>query len=101
MYFLAQNTPSLSCGCAFLGIYQLAVDLYPVEAASTSAAFVILIGRIGSILAPFIFEAFAAWESFYNLLSITSAITLLMTLWVIRSPVPAEKLALAEKEADM
>jgi len=101
MYFLAQNTPSLSCGCAFLGIYQLAVDLYPVEAASTSAAFVILIGRIGSILAPFIFEAFAAWESFYNLLSITSAITLLMTLWVIRSPAPAEKLALAEKEADM
>eukprot|EP00404_Azadinium_spinosum_P024545 CAMPEP_0180612018 /NCGR_PEP_ID=MMETSP1037_2-20121125/30139_1 /TAXON_ID=632150 /ORGANISM="Azadinium spinosum, Strain 3D9" /LENGTH=477 /DNA_ID=CAMNT_0022631595 /DNA_START=69 /DNA_END=1499 /DNA_ORIENTATION=- len=102
-YYFAQNAPSPTGGCIFLGVYQLSVDLYPVQAASTSAAVVLFCGRIGAIVGPFIFEAFPHWEYFYTFLAILCAISLILTMTLLGVPTPAaaDKKALIEKGEDL
>merc|ERR1719245_452452 len=103
IYYFAQTVHHIACPCALLGAYQLAVDLYPVQAASTSAAVVIFTGRIGPIAAPFIFETFKNWQGFYYFIAILCAISFLMATMLLSPPLPAaiDQKAPVEKANDL
>merc|ERR1719203_1496339 len=80
LYLISQNVPGVVPSLGFLACYQLAVDLFPVRARATSTAVIVSVGRVASILAPFLYEAFAAWQSFYILMVILCMVTLVLTL---------------------
>jgi len=80
LYLSSQNTPMVASAMGILGVYQLAVDLFPVRSRVISAGVCIAAGRITAISAPFVFESFAHWQHFYLLMVGLCLITAGMSL---------------------
>jgi len=84
LYFAAQNAPGACATFSFIIIYQLAVDVYPVQVASTAAGLVLMVGKTGALVAPFLFTVFNDWWNFYYMLAQMAALSLLMCMTLLR-----------------
>merc|ERR1719195_148181 len=88
IYYVCQNLPSVCVSCGFVAVYQLAIDLYPMQIAATSAAIIVVYGRIGSICVSYIFEIFTNWQGFYFFLAALCFLTMVMQMTLLASAPP-------------
>jgi MFS family permease len=83
LFFAGQMAPG-ACGTfGFLIVYQLAVDAYPVQVASTAAGVILMTGKTGALAAPFLFTVWENWWNFYYLLVVFASISLVLSLAVL------------------
>jgi len=79
-------------------LYILSVEIYPVALAATGSAISVGGGRIGSTVAPFLFESMKSWQHFYLLLAAMSALGLLLFSLL---PDPQETKELADADLQL
>jgi len=98
IYLVSQNLPGNGSIFGFLVVYQLAVDAYPINVASTAAGIVMMSGKVGCMVSPFVFELSGDVDhfgNFYMLLAIMGILSLGLALTSM-SFVPYEELVVAQ-----
>lgn len=81
VYYTVQYVQPLALAVMVLVLYFLAVDVYPTRAAATGGAICVGGGRMGSILAPFLFEWLPGdWTNFFYLMAMFCAISSILVL---------------------
>jgi len=83
-YFLGQYLPLLGIAFGWIGTYQLSVETFPTSVAVTGSGLVCACGRLGAILAPYMFEYLpGGWRHFYMLMALlaTMAAVLSAPVW--------------------
>lgn len=96
LYYIGVNLPTVAECAGFTAIYQLSVDLYPVNAAATSSGVVVTAGRLSAIVWPLLFEAVGGlqqWHRYYYVLITMCAVTFPSVWCAIPaiSPLPTSK----------
>jgi len=77
MYLVSQNLPGSCTIFGFTVVYQLAVDAYPINVASTAAGIVMMSGKVGCMLSPFVFELSGDVDHFWNFYMLLAAMGML------------------------
>lgn len=74
-YYFGQALPGVGLIQAWIGAFQLPLDIYPAELAVTGSGLCIACGRVGSISAPYIFEIVygRGWQTYWNFMAASSA----------------------------
>jgi len=78
LYFAGQYLPLLGNGFVSLSALHMSVEIYPTVATATSAGVINAFGRLGSIIAPFLFECLHQWQEFYYSMIVFSLMLLFL-----------------------
>jgi len=78
LYFAGQYLPLWGNGFVILSAFHMSVEIYPTIAAATAAGIINAFGRLGSMIAPFVFECLHRWQTFYELMVVFSLMLLFL-----------------------
>lgn len=81
LYYASQYLEPFGNSLMSIMLFYLAVDSYPPAAAATGSGFCVGGGKLGSIIAPFVFEGLpGSWTSFYYVMASMCAISMILVL---------------------
>lgn len=83
IYHVSQNSPGVCGTFGFAVIYQLAVEVYPVNLASTSVGVVLLCGKLGGLVSSYVYAMCFDWQEFYNILASMALFSLVLSLTLL------------------
>lgn len=84
LYILGVQAPGVLSGFGFTVVYVLAVDVYPVNFASSAGGLVMFFGKLGALLSSYAYSWCSDWEEFYNILIGMSSISLVLSIACLR-----------------
>lgn len=85
VYQISLDSFSASSTLGYMILFQIAIEIYPTCAAATGGSLIIGAGRLGSILAPLLFERlnyFSSWQMCFCIMSLMNAIGIVLLFWM-------------------
>lgn len=83
LYYLSHYLPVYGLAMALLTVTQFALDTYPTGVRSIGTGLTMGFGRIGAMVAPYLFNCLpGSWRNFYYLLTVVSVFTALLSIFV-------------------
>jgi hypothetical protein len=82
LFYVGLVLPLAGVALGTMIVFYLAVDIYPTAAAATGGAVCTGGGRLGAILAPFVFEMFPTWKGAFFLMIGTYVLTIILVVFL-------------------